>query len=147
MTAYAVDLDAIGDTRRLWEAWLQDAAGVVAGVAALPADRAAAAAVLDAAGVTWRTLLRRFAEDHAPVFLRPASEVSSALRRLAASGAAVGVYTDAPRELADVALAHLGAARRVTVVEAGIDARERLVAALGPATVVLETREALIAAG
>ena len=36
------------------------------------------------------------------------------LRRLEAAGATIGVFTDAPEELARVALSHLGAARRVT---------------------------------
>jgi phosphoglycolate phosphatase-like HAD superfamily hydrolase len=39
--------------------------------------------------------------------------VSAALRRLDASGARIEVFTDAPEELARVALSHLGAARRV----------------------------------
>ena len=39
-----------------------------------------------------------------------------ALRRLAATGARIGVFTDAPRELVEIALAHAGAARQVEVV-------------------------------
>lgn len=146
MTAYAIDLDAIGDTRPLWCAWLDDAARVLgAAVAGLPEDRTAAAAALDAAGAgNWRTLLERFAEDHAPVFLRPSADASAALRRLAATGAAIAVYSDAPEELVSVAVAHLGAARRVVAVECGAGARERAAAAVGGSPVVLETRDALL---
>lgn len=148
MTAYAIDLDAIGDTRPLWQAWLDDAGRVLGlDVAELPADRAEAAAALDEAGAgNWRTLLERFAEDHAPVHLRPAAEASAALRRLAASGATLGVFTDAPRELAEVALAHLGGSRRVSAVEAGAGSLERLVEAVGGSPVVIATRQALVAA-
>ncbi|MGH3093546.1 MAG: hypothetical protein ACRDOG_14635, partial [Gaiellaceae bacterium] len=94
MTAVAVDLDgALGDTRPLWRDFLEDAARRFASIApldveALPADRAAAAEELDrwaAAGVgDWRAALERFAEDRAPVYLRPSAEASSALRALQA---------------------------------------------------------------
>ena len=57
----------------------------------------------------WRTLLERFAADRAPVYLRPAAEVSAALRALQAAGARLAVFTDAPEELARLALV---AARR-----------------------------------
>ena len=122
----ALDLDAVlGDTRPLWNAWLEDAARRFRSIAeldpaTLPADRAAAARELDRwaeHGVgDWRGSLARFAEDHAPVFLRPRAPVSAALRRLHAAGAQISVFTDAPVELAHVALAHLGAARRVDAV-------------------------------
>src|SRR5262245_14696988 len=116
--AYAIDLDgAIGDTRGIWTAWLADAARVLPlDVDALPDDRAGAAATLDERGGNWRTLLERFAEERAPVFLRPKAETSAALRRLEANGALLGVFTDAPLELAQVALSQLGATRRVSVV-------------------------------
>ncbi len=147
--ALAIDLDSVlGDTRRLWDDWLADA-GRVLGVdtATLPADRGEAAALLDSGGAgNWRTLLERFAEDRAPVYLRPSAEASAGLRRLAATGTRLGVFTDAPAELADIALAQLGAARRVEIVEAGTGALERLVDALGPGTVVVRTREELAAA-
>jgi phosphoglycolate phosphatase-like HAD superfamily hydrolase len=143
---FAIDLDGVlGDTHRLWDDWLAEA-GRVLGVApaALPADRGAAAALLDQAGVgNWRTLLARFAEDRAPVYLRPSAEASAALHQLAAAGARLGVFTDAPSELADVALAQLGASRRVEVVETGTGALERLLAALGSKTVVVRTRDEL----
>ena len=114
----ALDLDGVlGDTRPLWRAWLEDAARVL-DVDGLPDDRTAAAAELDARGAgNWRTLLERFAEERAPVYLRPAAEVSAALRALHADGARIVVVTDAPAELARVALRQLGAARRVERIE------------------------------
>jgi phosphoglycolate phosphatase-like HAD superfamily hydrolase len=119
----AIDLDGVlGDTRPLWNAWLEDAARRFRSIAELdpaqlPDDRIAAARELDhwaERGIgEWRASLARFAEDHAPVYLRPRAPVSAALRRLDASGARIEVFTDAPVELARVALSHLGAARRV----------------------------------
>ena len=157
MTSVAVDLDgALGDTRPLWRDFLEDAARRFASIApldveALPADRAAAADELDrwaAAGVgDWRAALERFAEDRAPVYLRPSAEASSALRALQAAGTTLGVFTDAPEELARVALAHLGAARRVQALEAGAGARERLLARLGRDAAVASTREDLAKIG
>jgi phosphoglycolate phosphatase-like HAD superfamily hydrolase len=146
MKAVAVDLDALGDTHRLWQDFLADAARRFAAIsplepAALPDDRGAAAAELDRwaeAGVgDWRGALERFAENRAPVYLRPSAEASAALRTLAAGGIAIGVYTDAPEALARVALAHLGAERRVEALETGTGARERLVARLGGAEVTV----------
>jgi phosphoglycolate phosphatase-like HAD superfamily hydrolase len=149
MSAILIDLDgALGDTRPLWNDWLAGAARVL-GVdpEAVPADRVAAAAKLDAAGAgNWRTLLERFAAERAPVYLRPNAEVSAALRRLAA-GHALGVFTDAPAELALVAVAQLGVARRMAVLETGSGALERLTAALGADAVVVRTRDQLTAAG
>jgi phosphoglycolate phosphatase-like HAD superfamily hydrolase len=137
----AIDLDALGDTRPLWRDWLQDAARVL-DVEGLPEDRAAAAAELDARGAgNWRTLLERFAEDRAPVYLRPAAEVSAALRRLQGAGVSLAVFTDAPVELARVALAQLGAARRVDAVEGGAGALERL----GADVTVVRSRDELVA--
>ncbi len=149
MTALIVDLDgALGDTRPLWRDWLTDAAkvlGIDAG--ALPVDRAEAARALDDAGArNWRVLLERFAEDRASVYLRPAADVSAALRRLAAAGVTVGVYSDAPEELARVALAQLGATRRVSALEAGAGAHERLRARLGDDAPIATTRQELVAA-
>jgi phosphoglycolate phosphatase-like HAD superfamily hydrolase len=140
MKAVAVDLDALGDTRPLWRDFLADAARRFASISpldpeALPEDRAAAAEELDRwaeAGVgDWRGALARFAEDRAPVYLRPSAEANAALRALAAEGVRIGVFTDAPASLARVALAHLGAERRVDALESGAGARERLLAALG----------------
>ena len=132
----AIELDVLGDTRPLWRDWLADAARVL-DVAGLPEDRAAAAAELDARGAgNWRTLLERFAEDRAPVYLRPAAEVSAALRAFQAEGTSIVVFTDAPAELARVALAQLGAARRIDRVEAGTVTAD--------ADVVVRTREELL---
>ena len=154
MTALAIDLDsALGDTRALWREWVADAARRFGSIApldpdSLSSDRAAAAEELDrwaSAGVgDWRTALERFAEDRAPVFLRPDGEASAALRALASSGARLGVFTDAPEPLARVALAHLGAARRVDAVETGTGARERLLERLGPDATVVSSREQLV---
>lgn len=156
MSAIAIDLDgALGDTRGLWDAFLADAERRFRSIApldpaALPADRGEAAAELDRwaeQGVgDWRALLHRFAEDHAPVYLRPSSRASAALRQLAGAGARIGVYTDAPEELAQVALAHLGAARRVELLETGSGARERLLAKLGDGAVAVETTDELVRA-
>jgi len=154
VTALAIDLDsALGDTRALWREWVADAARRFGSIApldpdSLSSDRAAAAEELDrwaSAGVgDWRTALERFAEDRAPVFLRPDGEASAALRALASSGARLGVFTDAPEQLARVALAHLGAARRVDAVETGTGARERLLERLGPDATVVSSREQLV---
>jgi phosphoglycolate phosphatase-like HAD superfamily hydrolase len=95
--------------------------------------------VLDATLTNWRDLLERFAEDRAPVYLRPNAAASAALRRLQAEGVTLGVFTDAPEPLARVALAHLGANRRVDVVEAGAGALERLLDRLGPDTHVVRS--------
>jgi phosphoglycolate phosphatase-like HAD superfamily hydrolase len=144
--AVAVDLDgALGDTRPLWDAFLADASRRFASIAeldagSLPPDRAEAVAELDRwaeHGVgDWRSALVRFAEDHAPVYLRPSAPAAAALRRLAGEGARIGVFTDAPLELAEIALAQLGAARRVELVEAGAGSRERLLALLGAGAAV-----------
>jgi phosphoglycolate phosphatase-like HAD superfamily hydrolase len=152
MKAVAVDLDALGDTRPLWRDFLDDAARRFAAIsplepATLPEDRGAAAAELDRwaeAGVgDWRGALERFAEERAPVYLRPSAEASAALRSLAAGGITVGVFTDAPEPLARVALAHLGVERRVEALETGEGARERLVARLGDDLVVAATLDDL----
>jgi phosphoglycolate phosphatase-like HAD superfamily hydrolase len=145
----AVDLDgALGDTRPLWHDWLVAASGVLGvDAAALPADRAAAAAELDRAGAgNWRTLLARYAEDRAPVYLRRGADASDALRALHASGAEVAVFTDAPEELALVALAHLGADRRVGSLHTGEDAERRALGELGTGATVVRTRPELTAA-
>jgi phosphoglycolate phosphatase-like HAD superfamily hydrolase len=153
VTAIAVDLDAVlGDTRPLWEAWLEDAARRFRSIAeldvgALPADRGAAADELDRwaeGGIgDWRASLERFAEDRAPVYLRPSAEASAALRAAVAQGVRVGVFTDAPEPLARLALAHLGAARHADALETGAGALERLLARLGPDARVVATRAEL----
>jgi phosphoglycolate phosphatase-like HAD superfamily hydrolase len=147
--AILIDLDgALGDTRPLWNDWLAGAAGVLGvDAATLPADRGVAATDLDAAGAgNWRTLLERFAAERAPVYLRPNADVSVALRRLAATGRSVGVFTDAPAELGRLAVAQLGAVRRIAALETGSGALERLVAALGSDATVVRTRAELVEA-
>jgi phosphoglycolate phosphatase-like HAD superfamily hydrolase len=142
----AVDLDAIGDTRPLWNAWLDSARAVLeVDPATLPADRGEAAAALDRSGAgNWRVLLERFSEDHAPAYLRRDAATSALLRSLASSGNAVGVFTDAPDELARVALAQLGATQRISAFESGAGALERVLAALGADAQVVRTRDDLL---
>jgi phosphoglycolate phosphatase-like HAD superfamily hydrolase len=144
--ALAIELDAIGDTRALWEAWLESARGVLdIDPGTLPADRAHAASALDEAGAgNWRVLLERFAEDHAPAYLRRDAATSAALQSLAGKGVTVGVFTDAPESLAGVALAQLGATRRISALETGADALERLLAAVGAGAEVVRTRDDLL---
>jgi len=146
--AVAIDLDgALGDTRPLWDAWLASA-GELLGVdpRMLADDRAAAAAELDRRGAgNWRILLERFSEERAAVFCRRDAATSAALRALAAAGREIGVFTDAPEPLAKVALAQLGAARRVTALETGAGALEKLLARLGANTVVVRTGAELVA--
>jgi phosphoglycolate phosphatase-like HAD superfamily hydrolase len=119
--ALAIDLAVLGDTQPLWEAWLED----VSRRAHVDADR------LDEDLPNWRSLLARFAEDRAPVFLRPDARVASALRALQADGVRLAVFTDMPEELARIAVAQLGAARRIDALEAGPGALERLLERLG----------------
>ena len=127
MTAVAIELDGVlGDTRPLWNAWLAD----VSRRAHVDPAR------LDQELPNWRALLERFAEDHAPVYLRPSARATAALRRLQAAGIRIGVFTEAPEELARVAVAHLGAARRLEALEAGPGALDRLLERLPDARVV-----------
>ena len=135
MTAVAVDLDgALGDTRPLWRDWLEDA------------GRRARVNVeaLDDELPNWRQLLERFAEERAPVYLRPDADASAALRRLHGAGTRIGVFTDAPEELARIALAQLGATRRIEAVETGEGALEKLLARLGANTRIVRTRAELV---
>jgi phosphoglycolate phosphatase-like HAD superfamily hydrolase len=141
VTAIALDLDAVlADTRPLWRDWLSDAARRTRVELDVPEDRAAAAAVLDERLGDWRPLLERFAADRGPLHFRPRAETTVQLRRLAAAGVRVGVFTDAPRELADVALAHVGAARRVAVV----GTLDEVLRALGSDAVVVRSRDAFV---
>ena len=147
MDAVAIDLDgALGDTRPLWNGWLVDVSRRARLDVELPPDRPLAAAVLDAALPNWPALLQRFAEDHAPVYLRPDAGASAALRRLHDQGARLGVFTDAPEPLARVALAHLGAARRIDALAVGAGALERLLTELGPRARVVHSTDELTAA-
>jgi phosphoglycolate phosphatase-like HAD superfamily hydrolase len=147
--SFAIDLDgAVGDTMPLWRDWLVDAARTLpVAIDTLSEDRAVAAGELDRAGAgNWRTLLERFAADRAPVYLRPAAEASAALRQLDRAGARIGLYSDAPAELAQIAAAQLGAIRRVEALEAGPNALERLQRILGPDAAIIRTREDLVRA-
>jgi len=136
----ALDLDGVlADTRPLWDAWLEDAARRARVELDVPADREAAAAVLDEALGDWRPLLTRFAADRAPLWIRPRPDTNAALRRLKAAGARIGVFSDAPRELVEIALAHAGATRQVEVV----GTLPEVEAALGGAATVLRSREEL----
>jgi phosphoglycolate phosphatase-like HAD superfamily hydrolase len=130
MAAVAIELDGVlGDTRPLYDAWLED----VSRRAHVDPER------LDEELPNWRVLLERFAEDHAPVYLRPSAPATAALRRLQGEGVRIGVFTDAPEELARIAASHLGAARRIEALEAGPGALQRLLAVLGPDTPVFRS--------
>ena len=135
MKAVAIDLAALGDTAPLWRDWLDDARR------RFRVDVTA----LDDELPNWRQLLERFAEERAPVYFRRDADVSSTLRRLRADGTRIGVFTDAPEELARVALSHLGATQRVEALETGAGARERVLQRLGAGATVVCTREELLA--
>ena len=136
MQAIALDLDAVlADTRPLWRDWLEDA-------------RRRFRVDVDALDVelpNWRDLLERFAEERAPVYFRRDADVSTTLRQLRASGTRIGVFTDAPAELARVALSHLGAERHVEVLESGPGAQQRVEETFGNDARVIGTREELLA--
>jgi phosphoglycolate phosphatase-like HAD superfamily hydrolase len=144
VTALALDLDAVlADTRPLWNDWLEDAARRARVELTVPEDRAEAALVLDEALGDWRPLLERFAADRGPVYFRPRADTSAQLRRLHAAGAHIGAFTDAPRVLAEIALAHVGAARRIEVV----GSLDEVLAQLGADAVVVRSRDALATLG
>ena len=143
MPALALDLDSVlADTRPLWEDWLEDVARRAHVEGDVPHDRIEAAALLDERLGDWRPLLERFAADRGPVYFRPNSDTGALLRRLQAAGARLGVFTDAPRELADIALAHVGAARRVEAV----GTLDEVLASLGADATVVRSRDELSAA-
>jgi phosphoglycolate phosphatase-like HAD superfamily hydrolase len=139
--ALVLDLDAVlADTRPLWRAWLEDAARRArVELPAVPEDRTEAGPLLDERLGEWRPLLERFAADRAPVYFRPHADTSALLRRLQAAGTRIGVFTDAPRELAAIALAHVGAARRAEAV----GTLEEVLAALGDGATVVRSRAEL----
>jgi len=140
VASFALDLDAVlVDTRQLWRDWIDDASRRARVELDLPEDREAAAAILDERLGDWRPLLERFAADRAPVYFRPRAETTALLRRLQAAGARMGAFTDAPRELAEIALAHAGAARRVETV----GTRDEVLRALGEGAVVVASRDEL----
>jgi phosphoglycolate phosphatase-like HAD superfamily hydrolase len=135
MKAVAIRLSALGDTDPLWQDWLHDARR------RFRVD----GTDLDAELPNWRQLLERYAEERAPVYFRRDADVSATLRRLRAGGTRIGVFTDAPEELARVALSHLGAERHVELLETGPGSEERVSESLGRSAVVLNTREELLA--
>jgi phosphoglycolate phosphatase-like HAD superfamily hydrolase len=140
--ALALDLDGVlADTRPLWDSWLEDASRRARVELDVPADREAAAAALDEALGDWRPLLSRFAADRAPLWIRPRPDTNAALRRLVSAGARIGVFSDAPRELAEIALAHAGAARQMEIIGTLADVQ----AALDGEAVVMRSREELAA--
>lgn len=145
-SAIAIDLDgALGDTGELWRDWLESVSGLFGlDVSALPRDRGEAAVELDRQGAgNWRTLLERFGEERAPVYFRRDAATNAALRALSASGCAIGVFTDAPEVLAQVALGQLGI-RNAATLETGAGALDRLLERLGEWTVVVRTRAELL---
>jgi phosphoglycolate phosphatase-like HAD superfamily hydrolase len=136
MKAVAISLSALGDTEPLWRDWLEDARRRF---------RIDLEEDLDQELPNWRELLERFAEERAPVYFRRDADVSTVLRQLRASGTRIGVFTDAPEELARIALSHLGAERHVEVLESGPGAQQRVSTALGEGALVIATREQLLA--
>jgi phosphoglycolate phosphatase-like HAD superfamily hydrolase len=130
----AIALDALGDTTAIWRDWLSDARRRYR----VDVDD------LDGELPNWRPLLKRFAEERAPVYLRPDADVSAALRRLQSSGARIAVYAEAPEELARVALSQLGATRRIDLLEAGPGALQRVRAKFGDDVEVVESRSRLV---
>jgi phosphoglycolate phosphatase-like HAD superfamily hydrolase len=140
--AVAVDLDgALADTRPLWREWLAD----VQRRARVDVPDDATPELLDERLGNWRALLERYAEDHGPVHFRRSADAAEALRRLQGAGVVVGAFTDSPEPLARVALAQLGAARRIAFFEAGPEALPRLLERLGADAVVVRTRAELAA--
>ena len=137
MKAVAVELGALGDTGPLWRDWLADASR------RFRVD----VTELDEQLPNWRPLLERFAEERAPVYLRRDADVTDALRRLHARGVQIGVFTNVPEELARIALSHLGADGRVSLLEAGEGSDQRLLQRLGADTAVVRTRAELLDLG
>lgn len=145
--AVALDLDgALCDTRPLWRDWLSSAETVLGfDPQELPGDRGAAAIELDRRGAgNWRALLGRWTEERVAVYLRRDARTSETLRTLEGAGREIGVFTDAPEVLAEIALSYLGADRRIAALETGSEARERVLRRLGADAVVIETRDELL---
>jgi phosphoglycolate phosphatase-like HAD superfamily hydrolase len=140
MQPLALDLDAVlADTRPLWDDWLEDAGRRAHVELDVPRDRTDAAPLLDEQLGDWRPLLERFAADRGPVHFRPHGDTGATLRRLQTAGVRIGVFTDAPRELAELALAHVGAARRIE----SVGTLDEVKAALGADAIVVRSRDEL----
>jgi phosphoglycolate phosphatase-like HAD superfamily hydrolase len=136
----AIDLDAVlGNPEPLWRAWLEDASRR----ARVKLDETVDEQTLDERLGNWRPLLERFAEDRAPVYLRPSASANAELRRLQARGTRLGAFTAAPEPLASVAAAHLGVARRLEVLEGGSGALDRVLDHLGAGTTVVRSLDDL----
>jgi phosphoglycolate phosphatase-like HAD superfamily hydrolase len=140
--AVAIDLDgALGSTRELWLDWPSLSRPSTDADARRSRDRRGCAELT----AEERELAHaRGQEERAPVYLRRDPAVSAALRTLGASGREIGVFTDAPEALARVALDQLGASRRVTILETGAGALDRLLVRLGAKAVVVRTRPELL---
>jgi phosphoglycolate phosphatase-like HAD superfamily hydrolase len=132
--AVAIDLAAIADTDPLWHDWLESA------TRRFRVD----VNVLEEELPNWRPLLERYAEERAPVYFRRDAEVSAAIRGLESAGTLVGVFTDAPEELARVVLSHLGLLRRIDALETGVGAEVRILKRFGEGTPVVRARPELL---
>ena len=88
-------------------------------LAALPDDRTAAAAALDAwdGGAGWRREVGRYYDDHARLHLRRDPTTGALLRRLRADGSQLGAYGAGPREASEAVLRFLGLDRLTEAVE------------------------------
>ena len=108
--AIVVDLDAVlGDTEPLWRpGWRTRSAAIVSSSMTIPTRPP-----WTPPSATGAHCSKRFAEDHARVYLRPDATANAELRRLTAAGIRVGAFTPRPEPLARVAAAHLGVARRL----------------------------------
>jgi phosphoglycolate phosphatase-like HAD superfamily hydrolase len=138
----AIDFDAVlGDTRPLWHAWVADAERRYRVELGAGVDEA----MLDERLGNWRVLVERFAEEHAPVYLRPHPDANAALRRLQAAGVRLGAFTDSPEPLARVAAAQLGVGRHLEALEAGPGALDRLLDRFGSSALVARSVDELLA--
>jgi phosphoglycolate phosphatase-like HAD superfamily hydrolase len=112
--------------------------------APLPDDRSAAVAALDdwaGSDVDWRGELRRYYEEHIPVYVRPAAAVNATLRRLHTAGVRLVWATPGPAEATDVLLHHLGVARLIDEVVVAPSAAD---AAIPGAALVVDGADGLI---
>ena len=88
-------------------------------------------------GASWAEHIETIIEEHDPELLEHVE--------LAGAGEVFRAFTDGPAELALVALAQLGASRRLEATEAGAGALARLQDRLGREATVVSTREQLVA--